>query len=76
MAEWLPLIDRPTAVVAGYEARALGVFFKLGAVSATNPKFTGQIVIDQVSIGGTRGDIRQASLTYPIKASTFARVIV
>lgn len=52
------------------------VFFKLGVVSATNPKFTGQLVIDQVSIGGTRGDIRQASVTYAIKAGTFIRAIV
>ncbi len=52
------------------------VTFKIGTVSATNPKFTGQLVIDQVSIGGTRGDIRQSSVTYPIKAGTFARAIV
>ena len=49
--------------------------FKTGAVSATNPKFTGEIVIDSLSLGGTRADIRQQSRTYRIKAGTFVRAV-
>lgn len=55
------------------------VFFELtlkqGPVSATNPKHTGQIVVDAVSIGGTRAEVRQQQRTYRIKAGTYARAI-
>lgn len=43
-------------------------------VSATNPQWTGTLVVTDLDIGGTVGDKKSQSKTYPVK--NFARVIV
>lgn len=42
-------------------------------VSATNPQFSGQIVVSQLGTGGTVGQNREQSASYPIKAGTLAK---
>ncbi len=36
-----------------------------GAVSVTNPKYTGNVMIAQHSVGGSLGELAMKSLTYP-----------
>ena len=36
-----------------------------GAVSATNPKFTGSVLINQHAVGGSHGELNMLSVTYP-----------
>ena len=45
--------------------------FKDEAVSATNPEWSGTIIVTDLDIGGTVGDKKQQSKTYPVKS--FAR---
>ncbi len=51
------------------------VTLKQGATSATNPKFTGRIFIDAVSIGGNRNTVRSQSRTYKIRSGSYVRAI-
>lgn len=42
-------------------------------VTATNPKYSGQIVVTDLDVGGDVAALRQQSKTYPIKAGTLLR---
>lgn len=42
-------------------------------VAATNPKYSGRIVVSDLDIGGDVGQLRQQSKTYPIKAGSLLR---
>jgi hypothetical protein len=44
-----------------------------GAVSATNPMYSGTAVILGLDIGGTVGQLRSQSQTFPIKAGTLTK---
>lgn len=46
-----------------------------GAVSATNPEWSGTITVLGVATGGTVGGLRTQSLTFPVKAGTLAKTI-
>jgi len=46
-----------------------------GAVSATNPKWTGTAIILGVDIGGTVGQLRGQSQTFPIKGGTLIKAV-
>jgi hypothetical protein len=41
--------------------------FKEGAVSASNPKFTGYIIVTDTDAGGTVGELKQQSKTWPAR---------
>ena len=41
--------------------------FREGVVGATNPKFTGTIIVTGASIGGTSGELSTNSIVCPIK---------
>ncbi len=43
------------------------------SVSATNPKFSGVVVVSSLDTGGQVGELRAQSQTFPIKAGTLAR---
>lgn len=44
------------------------VRYKAGAVSATNPKFTGYIVVSSLGIGTPVNQVRRQTVTFPARA--------
>lgn len=42
--------------------------FKEGAISATNPRFTGYMICTQNMAGGTVGQLKQVSVTWPARS--------
>jgi hypothetical protein len=46
---------------------AFDATFKTGVVSVTNPRFTGIIILTELDLGGTPGQYKQQSKTYPIR---------
>jgi hypothetical protein len=44
--------------------------FEDGATSADNPKFSGTAILLSLESGGTVGQLRQQTITLPIKAGT------
>lgn len=46
---------------------------EVGAVSATNPKWAGTIIVTGLDVFGEVGGLRQQTQTYPIKAGTLVR---
>jgi hypothetical protein len=47
--------------------------FEDGATSANNPKFAGTAVLLSLDSGGTVGQLRQQTITLPIKAGTLVK---
>ena len=48
---------------------------KDGAVSATNPKFSGQMVVTEASIGAASGTLSQFSVTMPINGDITKAIV-
>jgi hypothetical protein len=46
------------------------------AVSASNPRFSGQAMVVQLETGGEVGALRQQTITMPIKAGTYTAAAV
>jgi hypothetical protein len=44
--------------------------WKLGPVSATNPKFTGIVMVTDLELGGTVNEYKQQSKTWPARSVT------
>jgi len=44
---------------------AFSALYKTGTVSATNPEFTGFLLVADIEIGGTVGELKAQSLTLP-----------
>ena len=47
-----------------------------GVVSATNPKWTGTLIVMGVDTGGVVGALRSQSVTYPVKQGTLVKSII
>jgi len=60
-----------TAFLTDSSEAAFTATLKDEAVSATNPEWSGTIIVTDLDIGGTVGDKKQQSKTYPMK--NFAR---
>jgi hypothetical protein len=63
---WAELYD---AIITNTAELTFTARFATGAISADNPEFTGTIIVMSLDTGGTVGELKAQSQTYPVKGT-------
>ena len=63
---WAELYD---AIITDTAELAFTARFATGAISADNPEFRGTLIVLSLDIGGTVGELKAQSQTYPVKGT-------
>jgi hypothetical protein len=65
-SSWAELYD---AIITNTAELTFTARFATGAISADNPEFTGTIIVMSLDTGGTVGELKAQSQTYPVKGT-------